>query len=455
METLKSYNPATGDVVGEVPVTPVQDIPAVVEVARTAQDSWAEMSAAGRAELLRPIVDRFRTEAERLGTIITREMGKPIQDGIAEVRRVSAEIRDELDEMVEAMEPEVIEDGRLRSVIHHDPFGVCAAITPWNFPMAMPNWMVLPALIAGNAVIFKPSEETPLSGQAYADILNERLPEGVLQMVHGADEQGKALVAAEVDLIAFTGSREVGKHIFKTAAGGLKRVILELGGKDPMIVLDDAELKDAAEFAAFNSFRNAGQVCVSTERIYVMESVAEEFETLLVEEAERFVLGSGLDEATTIGPMVNEPQRQHVLEQLAEAADLGAMMLTGAEEHPDRFVVPTVLTNVNDRMSIVRDETFGPVVCVTRVSSADEAVALSNDSPFGLGAVVFGRDEDRAERVGRGLNAGMIGVNRACGGATGSPWVGAQESGYGFHKSPNGHRQFTQTRVLSRQVPEG
>jgi acyl-CoA reductase-like NAD-dependent aldehyde dehydrogenase len=144
METLKSYNPATGDVVGEVPVTPVQDIPAVVEVARTAQGSWAEMGAAGRAELLRPIVDRFRTEAERLGTIITREMGKPIQDGIAEVKRVSAEIRDELDEMVEAMEPEVIEDGRLRSAIHRDPFGVCAAITPWNFPMAMPNWMVLP-----------------------------------------------------------------------------------------------------------------------------------------------------------------------------------------------------------------------------------------------------------------------------------------------------------------------
>ena len=186
-----------------------------------------------------------------------------------------------------------------------------------------------------------------------------------------------------------------------------------------------------------------------------MESVAEDFEALLVEEAEQSVLGDGMDEATTVGPMVNERQRQHVLVQLGEAVILGATILAGAEKHPYGFVVPTVLANVSDRMSIVGDETFGPVVCVTRVSSADEAVALSNDSPFGLGAVVFGRDEDRAEKVARGLNAGMIGVNRACGGATGSPWVGAKESGYGFHKSRDGHRQFTQTRVLSRQVPEG
>jgi acyl-CoA reductase-like NAD-dependent aldehyde dehydrogenase len=452
MENLKSYNPATGAVVGEVPVTPLTRIPAVVEAARAAHSSWTKVGAAGRAEILRPVIDRFRTDAERLGTIITLEMGKPLQEGVAEARRISVETRGELHEMVEAMEPDVIEDGQLRSVIHHDPFGVCAAITPWNFPMAMPNWMVLPALVAGNAVVFKPSEETPLSGQAYADVLNEYLPEGVLQVVHGADEQGEALVAADVDLIAFTGSREVGKHILGSAAAGLKRVILELGGKDPMIVLEDADLKDAAEFAAFNSFRNAGQVCVSTEHIFVLDAVAEDFESLLVGHAQSSVVGNGMDEATTIGPMVNEAQRRHVLEQLAEAEEMGAVVLAGASEHPDRFIVPTILADVSPEMSIVREETFGPVVCVTRVSSAEEAIEMANDTPFGLGAVVFGRDEDRAEGIARQLTAGMIGVNRACGGASGSPWVGAKESGYGFHKSRDGHRQFTQTRVVSRQV---
>jgi acyl-CoA reductase-like NAD-dependent aldehyde dehydrogenase len=450
MAKLDSINPFDGSIVGSVEVTPAEAIPEVVARARAAQPGWAALGVEGRAKLLGKATDRFKAQAQELATIITREMGKPLSESLGEAKGLGNGLAAELEEIAEALEPESVEKGSLRSVIHRDPLGVCAAITPWNFPMAMPNWMVLPALATGNTVIFKPSEETPLCGQAYADILSEFLPPDVLITVHGADAQGKALVQGEVDLIAFTGSREVGKHILQAASGSLKRVILELGGKDAMIVLDDADLDKAAKFAAFNGFRNAGQVCVSTERILVHERVADAFLEKLSAEAERMVMGNGMDKETTLGPMVNPGQREHVIDQIREAVTAGARVMAGGVCHGDPFIMPTVLADVPGEVCVAKDETFGPVVCVNRVTSDEEAVEKANATPFGLGAVVFGGDEERAEAVARRLTAGMVGINRACGGAPGTPWVGAKESGYGFHKGRDGHRQFTQTRVVSR-----
>jgi acyl-CoA reductase-like NAD-dependent aldehyde dehydrogenase len=311
--------------------------------------------------------------------------------------------------------------------------------------------MILPSLAAGNTVVFKPSEETPLCGQAYADVLNEVLPNDVLIVVHGADDQGKAIVQSDVDMIAFTGSREAGKHIMREASGTLKRVVLELGGKDPMIVLGDADIARAAKFAASNSFRNAGQVCISTERIFVMDSVAEEFEQAVTEIASAMTIGSGMGDVD-MGPMVNGQQRDHVLGQVESAIAGGAKVLAGGDGHYDNFVVPTVLGNVTDEMDIANAETFGPVACVTRVSSVDEAVMKANDTHFGLGAVVFGGDSEETADVARRLTAGMIGINSAPGGAVGTPWVGARQSGFGFHKSADGHKQFTQTRVVTTRA---
>jgi acyl-CoA reductase-like NAD-dependent aldehyde dehydrogenase len=317
--------------------------------------------------------------------------------------------------------------------------------------MSMPAWMILPSLAAGNAVVFKPSEETPLCGQAYADVLNEVLPNDVLIVIHGADDQGKAIVQSDVDMIAFTGSREAGKHIMREASGTLKRVVLELGGKDPMIVLGDADIARAAKFAASNSFRNAGQVCISTERIFVMDSIAQEFEQALTEIASVMTVGNGMGDAD-VGPMVNGYQRDHVLGQVESAIAAGAKVLAGGDGHYENFVVPTVLGNVTDEMDIANAETFGPVACVTRVSSVDEAVEKANDTHFGLGAVVFGGDAEETTEVARRLTAGMIGINSAPGGAVGTPWVGALQSGFGFHKSADGHKQFTQTRVVTTRA---
>jgi len=447
--TLASINPVNGEVVGEVPITPVSEIPQIVTRSREAQKAWRKLSLEERMEMMLPGGEHLVAEAETLGRLLTDEMGKPLREGIGEVKGSGASMKEALEEIAEALRPVPLVDSHTESTLYYDPFGVCAAISPWNFPISMPHWLVLPALMAGNTVVLKPSEETPLIAQAYVDALNKGLPEGVLQIVHGADDQGKTLVAADVDLIAFTGSRETGKKILGAASSGLKRVILELGGKDPMIVLDDADLTKAARFAAMNSFRNAGQVCVSTERIYVQKRIAADFEKALIDVTKELKVGPGTEDGVQIGPMINAGQRDHVLRQLTSAREQGARVAYGGEGHEGNFVRPTILSDVDHSMDIMCEETFGPVACIATFETDDEAIELANDSPFGLGAAVFGGDADRAKTVARQLDAGMIGVNKGCGGASGSPWVGAKQSGYGYHSSKDGHRQFAQVRIVS------
>ena len=445
---LVSTNPATGDPVGQVAVTALDDISSLFKRSRAAQMTWASRSLEDRVEILSRVIPILESRIDVIGKLVTDEMGKPLQEGIGEVRYGVEGLQSQLDSMADALKPQTLDDGTTHSVMYHDPYGVCVAITPWNFPFLMPLQIVLPALVAGNSVIMKPSELVPLVGQQFADAFNEVLPPDLLMVVHGADDQGKALVAGDCDFIGFVGSREAGQHILSTAGRDLKRVVLELGGKDPMIVLKDADLEAAAKFAVRNSFRNCGQVCVSTERIYVEDEIAQAFENEVVRQTEALIVGNGADETTQIGPMVSHTQKEMVLAQLEQAKRDGARVVCGDEPMEGNFVRPTVLADLNHEMGIMRDETFGPLACIMRVSNSDEAVQLANDTPFGLGAAVFGDQE--AEAVGRALGAGMIGINQGCGGASGTPWVGAHQSGYGFHSGVDGHRQFAQVRVVSR-----
>jgi len=447
---LDSINPATGEVVGSVPLTPVSEIPAIAARAREASKAWAALSPMERADIIRPAGERLVARAEELGAMLSREQGKPIKEGIGEVTGCGARLSEEVDEIAKAVEPEILKGEGVQSTVYHDPYGVCAAITPWNFPILMPHWMVLPALITGNTVILKPSEETPLIAQAYADVLNEFLPAGVLQVVHGR-EQGPALVRADVDLIAFTGSKATGQAIMRSAADGLKRVILELGSKDPLLVLEGADVEKAAVFAARNSFRNCGQVCVSTERIYVDRKLHAEFVAKLSEQAEQFTVGACDDEDAAVGPMIHEKQKTHVNDQITDAVTQGATVVFGNEPRDGAFISPTILDNVSHAMDIMTTETFGPVACVMPIDSVDQAVELANDSEYGLGASVFA-EASLAQDVARRMTAGMVGVNQGIGGAPGMPWVGARQSGYGFHAGPMGHRQFCQVRVVSSGV---
>ena len=447
-DMLISLNPATGEEVGRLPITPVDQIPAVVATARAAQPAWGQLSLQQRADQMRPFGDALVAAAEEVGTLLTREMGKPLAEGIGEAKHCGSSLGETLDELIEALTPEPMEDDSVSSTLVFDPLGVCAGITPWNFPLSMPHWTVIPALMAGNSVVLKPSEKTPLVAQAYADLLMPMLPEGVLQVIHGDGTQGKALVKADVDLIAFTGSRATGAHILESAGGGLKRVILELGGKDPLIVLDDANLEAAAKFAAMNSFRNAGQVCVSTERIYVQEPVAEKFQQLLCEAATTMQVGDGSVEGTEVGPMIDGGQKKHVEQQVEKAVSDGAEVVYRGEDIGGNFFPLTVLADCQESMDVIREETFGPVACVLKVGDDAEAIERANNTPYGLGAAVFGSSE-RAHQIARQLTAGMVGINKGCGGASGTPWVGAKQSGYGYHSGRDGHRQFAQLRVIS------
>jgi succinate-semialdehyde dehydrogenase/glutarate-semialdehyde dehydrogenase len=443
-------DPANGEVVGSVELTAIDAIPRLVFQAREAQRGWGALTHQQRADVLRPAAARLKEEARRLGDLASREMGKPLAEAIGEAKYCADGFEEELDGIVTALTDVVREDKRVHSVLRHAALGVCAAITPWNFPILMPHQSVLPALVAGNTVLLKPSEETTLVACEYARILNEFLPAGVLTPVFGDGRQGRALVLADINLVVFTGSRETGKRILADAGPGLKRVILELGGKDPLVVLDDADLDLAAAFAVRNSFRNAGQVCVSTERIYVDASIREEFLRKMVERTAALRQGDPRGEGTTVGPMVNARQKAKVVAQIDAAVAAGATLLIGGEPREGNFVAPTILADVDHAMEIMREETFGPVACVQGFTTLDEAVRLANDTPFGLGAAVFGRDEARAHTVAGRIDAGMVGVNQGCGGADGCPWVGAKESGYGFHSGPEGHRQFAQVRVISR-----
>jgi len=447
--TLQSINPATGTSIGSVDVTPADHIDAVVAKAHQVQTDWAALTVKERADMLRPVAEALAARADELGDLITAEMGKPQAEGRGEAGYAGTVLPGLLDSLVESLQPEHLEDGSIDTTLYYDPFGVCGVITPWNFPFLMPQQTVVPALVAGNTVVMKPSEETPLVGQAFVDIYNECLPEGVLQIVHGDEAQGKALVQSDVNLIAFVGSRAAGQHILQAAGGGLKRVILELGGKDPMIVLDDASVEDAAEFAVFNSFRNCGQVCVSTERIYVEDGIADDFEQAVLRKVADLKIGDGAEEGTTIGPMVSAQQKSMVLKQLEVAKQQGATVACGDSPLDGNYVTPTVLTGLDHSMDIMREETFGPIACIMRVENEEQALELANDTPYGLGAAVFGSDLERASSVARRMTAGMVGINKGCGGAKGSPWVGAQQSGYGFHGGPHGHRQFTQVRIVS------
>jgi succinate-semialdehyde dehydrogenase/glutarate-semialdehyde dehydrogenase len=443
MKKLHSYNPATGEEVGTVQVTAIDDIAGVVSCAHSALDAW-------RAVMLKQAADKLIENSASLGELLSKEMGKPLARGRGEVNHCGDWIHSKIDEMQQALQPETLADEGTESTLFFDPFGVAAIISPWNYPMSMPQWMVIPSLMAGNAVVLKPSEETPLIAQAYVDCLNEFLPENVLQIIHGADEQGKTLVSSDVQFIAFTGSRSVGKHILKSAADKLKRVVLELGGKDPLIVLADADIDAAASYAVGSGFENAGQMCVSVERIFCAEEIADEFEAKVADLVQKIKIGPWDDPEAAMGPMINQRQRDHVIGQIDEALGNGARALCGGADHPDRFVKPTVLVSVTDDMSIMKEETFGPVVAIARFDDIDDAVFRANDNPYALGGAVFGVDEARAWQVARQLEAGMIGVNKSTFGAAGTPWIGARESGYGFHGSIEGHRQFTQRRVISR-----
>ena len=461
MKYINDINPATGKLIKKIKCSSSAEIQKAVKNARKALAVWSEMSLKERSKCLEAAAKDFVVEKERIGRLITDEMGKLYKSAVGETHAVAYGIRETIEQAKEALKVEKLKEENLITELHRTPIGVCAVITPWNFPVSMPESLLSPALIAGNTVVFKPSELVPLTGQAIYEIFNKHLPKGVINLIQGADEVGNELIHSDIDMIAFVGSQAVGKHIMKVAGDKLKRIVLELGGKDPMIVLNDADLEKAASFAVNGSLRNTGQVCVSVERIYVQSKAAPKFIKLVEEGVKNFKYGSGYDENVQMGPLVSERQRENVLSQVKEAVKEGATLVTGGgipkkiqkngngTTSKGFFMEPTLITNLTHKHRIMNDETFGPVVCVQTVKDEDEALRLANDSPFGLGATVWTKNKKKGLDIARKIESGMIGVNQGIGAVSGTPWVGVKQSGYGYIGSVDGIRQFTVPRKIS------
>ncbi len=452
MQTIRDLDPATETLIAEVPCTGPEELAGLVRAARAALTAWSATDQRERFARLEAAARGLVEAQDELAPLITREMGKPVGEARAEIRRFAGGAPEVMEEVAQALLPQVLRGPDCETRVEREPLGVVAAITPWNFPIGMPLELLLPALATGNTVVFKPSEHVPLCGARLAEIFQAHLPAGVLCLAQGAGDVGAALVASDVDMIGFIGSRETGKRIMQSASGGLKRLVLELGGKDPLIVFDDADLDAAAECAVQYALRNTGQVCCSVERVYVAAAVAARFEELVLEKARRWRHGSGFDAGVRMGPLVSPEQRRKVALHVRGAVAGGARLLLGGELPEGRgwFYPATVLADVPQDLEIARQETFGPVVSLCSFDGAeDEAVRLANDTSYGLGANVYTADLERGRRVARRIRSGQVGINRYLGGVGGAPWVGARQSGFGFIGGVDGHRQFTLPKSIS------
>ncbi len=452
LKYINDINPANGKLIKKIKCSSQKQVHDAVKKAHKALPGWSGLSLKERSSLLEKVAKEFVKHKERIGKLITNEMGKLYKSAVGETHAVAYGIRETIELSKKALDVEELHEDGLTTELHRTPIGVCAIITPWNFPVSMPESLLSPALIAGNTVVFKPSEQVPLTGEAIYKLFAKHLPDGVINLLQGADEVGSELIHADIDMIAFVGSQAVGKIIMKAASDKLKRIVLELGGKDPMIVLDDADLDKAANFAVNGSLRNSGQVCVSVERIYVQEKAANKFIKLVEEGVKNFKYGNGYDENVQMGPMVSEEQRKIVLSQIQDAKKHGAKILVGGEADNSNggyFMKPTLITNLSHEHRIMNEETFGPVVCIQKVKTSGEAVKLANDSPYGLGASVWTKNKKKGLGIARKIESGMIGLNQGLASVSGTPWVGIKQSGYGYIGSVDGIRQFTVPRKIS------
>lgn len=451
---IETRNPATGEALPPVDATPVDAIAGVAAAAAKAQREWAERPFEARAEVAERFVAKVREPAfaEALASAITTEMGKPLRHARSEVANIHSRTLAFIDRARTACADEVGTEGGIEVTTQWRPLGIVAVIAPWNFPVSTPNNLVMSALLTGNAAILKPSEYTPRCGALYHEALAGLVPEGLFGLVQGGGEVGRGLVEAEVDMVAFTGSIATGQAIMRSAAGGMKRLVLELGGKDPMIVLPGADVEEAAAFAVRNSLINSGQVCVSTERVFVHADLEAEFVARVQEEVAKLRVGDPRAEDTDLGPMANAAQRQLVLDQIEDARARGAEVLVAGESHgPGYWLAPSVVRGVADDMRIATEETFGPVVSLSRFVDTDEVVRRANATDYGLGASVWGPEAD-SKAVADRLEAGMIGINRGLSAAAGAPWVGWKLSGFGYSRSAAGMRNFMQPRTHARTV---
>ena len=455
-------NPATEEVLDEVPRGTPADVEAAVAAARAAFPAWRAVPGAEKAAMLHEAAARIRAHEEELMKLLTLEEGKPLVENEEELLWTHNTL-DYYAELGRHDRGRVIPPGDAGqfNFILKEPYGVVGCIIPWNYPLLLLAWKIAPALATGNTVVIKPSEYTPLATLRLAEIAFHDFPDGVDNVVTGyGAETGEVLVKhPHIPMIAFTGSLATGRRIASLAAPEMKKLHLELGGKDPMVIAPDVEMDAAVSGLAYSALLNSGQVCTSTERVYVHESLYTQFAEELTDFVSKLKLGSGLDPETDLGPMLRAPFREKVEDHIQDAVRSGASLLTGGKR-PDGFergffLEPAVVTGVNHDMKIMRDETFGPVIPLMPYSSFEQAIDLANDSPYGLGASLMTHDSKLVKRFFEEVQAGTIWINDPLTDNYAGPFGGMKMSGGSRELGQEGMDEFTQVKHVHWDVEGG
>ncbi len=456
--TAVIYNPADREPVARVSLGGREDAALALGAAERAFPGWAETDPKKRGDLLHRAAGLVRLRGEEIALLLTMEQGKPLRYAKREVAG-SAEALDYYAEEGKRNFGEIVPSPspRARSLVIRQPLGVAAVISPWNYPVDLLAWKLAPALAAGCTVVAKPSSKAPLAATAFVEAVAEAgLPPGVVNLVHGSGQEvGAELVESPISRkVSFTGNTETGKEIGERASRLVKRLSLELGGHSPAVVCEDANLEEAAEACMYRAFSNMGQICISINRIYVHDSVAEEFAEELVKKTERLRIGDGLDPQVDLGPMFSEAQRQKTRDQIADATEKGAEILCGGKEPEGEeyrkgfFFLPTVLEGMDHSMRMMREETFGPVAPMMSFSTNQEALKLANDSRYGLAAYVFTEDMTTALRLAEQLEAGSVGINLNNPIVPQAPFGGWKESGLGRERSRSALFEYMETKHI-------
>ncbi|MED4343861.1 NAD-dependent succinate-semialdehyde dehydrogenase [Heyndrickxia coagulans] len=450
---IKVDNPASGEVIATIPKGGEKEARLAVDAAHTAFPAWAALSAYERSAYLRTWFELIRENENELARTMTIEQGKPLKEALGEMRYANGFIEwfaEEGKRVYGETIPASTTNKRL--FVHKQPVGVVAAITPWNFPAAMITRKVAPALAAGCTVVIKPAKQTPLTALKLAELAAKAgIPKGVINVITGsAKEIGDTWLADErVRKLTFTGSTEIGKELMRGSADTVKKVSLELGGHAPVIITKHADLDKAAEGTVAAKFRNAGQTCVCSNRIYVQEEVYEAFTKKFTEKVKALRVGDGLAEGTDIGPLIDRNAVEKVEHHVKDAVEKGATVETGGSAKDGLFFEPTVISNVTDEMICMKEETFGPLAPVTKFTDIDEAIRRANDSIYGLAAYVFTENISEGIQIAEGLEYGIVGLNDGLPSTPQAPFGGFKQSGLGREGGRYGIEEFLEVKYIS------
>lgn len=454
-ETFSVTNPATGEVIATVPRCGAAETGRAIAAAETAFKTWRETTAAERSRILRRWFDLLMSNQEDLARLMTSEQGKPLAEARGEIAYAAAYVEWFAEEAKRAygeVIPSPFKDRQI--VVTREPVGVCAAITPWNFPSAMITRKVAPALAAGCTIILKPAEQTPLSALALAELAEQAgVPRGIFSVVTGraAAIGGVMTASPTVRKLTFTGSTAIGQLLMQQCAGTVKKLSLELGGNAPFIVFDDADLDAAVAGAVASKYRNAGQTCVCSNRFLVQAGVYEQFADKLAAAVTALKVGNGLDDGVTQGPLIDPPALTKVEELVQDAVAKGARVVSGGQRHAlgGTWYQPTVLADVTPAMAVAKEEIFGPVAPLFRFRTEAEAIAMANDTEYGLAAYFYSRDHGRVWRVSRQLEYGMVGINTGLISTEVAPFGGVKFSGVGREGSSHGLGEYMELKYLA------